>query len=142
MTLDWQQHKSSATSDIKHRGNTTSRFGRQDIYKSTFGEGMRTLHEGNSSEDHAFQEIGQLSSGRKSTSALKSVATKIGGAFHTKENKARNGAEQRLYAPDDPNTTATYDANVSDTGGIQNLGMDVGMDLPPHRPKKWGRSRK
>lgn len=103
---------------------------------------MKTSHENNTSDNYAFQEIGKLSSGRRSTSPLKSVATKMGGAFYTKANKAKNGAEQRLYAPDDPNMIATYDGNVSHTGAIQNLGMDVGMDLPAHKVKKWGRSYK
>ena len=76
------------------------------------------------------------------TSPLKSVATKMVGAFNTKGNKAKNEAEQRLYAPDDSNMTATYDANVSDTGATQNLGMDVGMDLPAHKFKTRGRDRK
>ena len=103
---------------------------------------MKTLHEDNTSDDYAFQEIGQLSSGRKPTSLLKSVKTKMGGAFVTIGNKAKDGAEQRLYASDDPDMIATYDANVSDTSAMQNLGMDVGVDLPAHKLKKWGRSRK
>ena len=100
---------------------------------------METLHEENTSDNYAFQEIGNSSSGRKPTFPLKSVATKIGGAFRTKKNKANNRAEQRLFAPDDPNSIATYEANVSDTGATQNLGMDVNMDLPAHKYRKWSR---
>ena len=103
---------------------------------------MKTLHENNTLDDSAFQEIGQLSSGRKPTSPIKLVATKVRGAFHTKENRAKNGAEQRLYAPDDPNSNASYEGNVSDTGATQYLGMEVSMDLPDHKVKKWSRSKK
>ena len=72
------------------------------------------------------------------------VAKKIRGAFFTDGNKADNGAVQRLFAPDDPNVKVVYVGNISDTGGMQNLGMDVGMDLPAHKfkGKKWGRSTK
>ena len=100
---------------------------------------MKTLHENNTSDNYAFQEIGQLSSGREPTSLLKSVVTKMGGGFFTKGNKAKNGAEQRLHASDDPDIIATYDANVSDTRATQYLGMDVGVNLPAHKFKKWGR---
>jgi len=73
------------------------------------------------------------------------VAKKTRGAFFTDRNKADNGAVQRLFAPDDPKVNAAYVANISDTGGMQNLGMDVGMVLPAHKfkkGKKWGRSTK
>ena len=103
---------------------------------------MKTSHEKNISDNYALQEIGKLGSGRKPTFPLKSVATKMGGAFYTKGNKAKSGAEQRLHAPDNPDTIATYDANVSDTGATQNLGMDVDMDYPAHKFKKWGRRGK
>lgn len=101
---------------------------------------MRTSHEKNTSDNYAFQEIGQLSS-YKPTFPPKSVAMEMGGAFNTNGNTAKNGAAQRLYASDDPNMTTTYNANVSDTGATQNLGMDVGIDLPVNKFKKWGRSR-
>lgn len=103
---------------------------------------MKTSHKENTSENHALQQIGQPSSGRKSTFPPKLVATSIGGALYTERNKAMNGAVQRLHATDDPNIIAIYDANVSDTSATQNLGMDVDMDLPAHKSKILGRSRK
>ncbi len=138
-----QKLKSSATpTEFKKGTNRSSRFARQDIYLSVFGKAMKTSHEENTSENYAFQEIGQRSSGRKSTFPLESVLTKIGGGFHTKGNKAIDGAEQRLFAPDDPDVIATYENNVSDTGATQNLGMDVSVILPAHKiPKKWRRIR-
>lgn len=103
---------------------------------------MKTSHKENTANNYAFQEIDRLSSGRKSTSPLKSIATKMGGAFCTKGNKAKDGAEQHLHAPNDSNMIATYDANVSKTGAVQNIDMDVSMNLPTHKFKKKGRSRK
>ena len=143
MVLDQEQHESSTTpEELGWNGNDASFHGIQYIYRSSFGKAMETSHEGNTSENYAFQEIGNLSSGRKPTFPLNSVPTKIRGAFRTKKNKANNGAEQRLFAPDDPNTIATYNGNSSDTGAIQYLGMDVGMDLPAHKSKKWVRAWK
>lgn len=103
---------------------------------------MKILHVENSSNNYAFQEIGQLSSGRKSTSSLKSAPTKGRGEFSSQWNASNNGANQHLYAPDDPNSIATYQGNLSNTGGTQNLGMDVGMDISVHKFRKWRRSRK
>ncbi|KAL9041248.1 MAG: hypothetical protein Q9214_004173, partial [Letrouitia sp. 1 TL-2023] len=140
-----QQHESSATPDLEYTGNMQSRNGRQDIYKSPFGEGLKTSHKNNESANYAFQEIGNLSSGRESTFPFMTRTKKIRGAFFTEGNKADNGAVQRLFASNDANVNAAYVANISDTGGMQNLGMDVGMDLPVHKfkkGKKWRRSTK
>lgn len=103
---------------------------------------MKILHVENSSDNYAFQEIGQLSSGRKSTASLKSAPTNGRGAFNSRWNTSKNGANQHLYAPDDPNSIVTYQGNVSDTGGTQNLGMDAGIDIPVHTSWKWGKYRK
>ncbi|KAI9707807.1 MAG: hypothetical protein M1836_000769 [Candelina mexicana] len=134
------QHESSASSDCGYHGNTASNNGIQTIYNSIFGKGVRILYEENSSDHDAFQEIGQLSSGRKPKSSYERFATKVLGAFEVKRNKAKNGAQQRIYAPDDPNMTVTYNANVADSGAVQNLGIDVGTDLPAYKIKILGRS--
>ncbi|KAI9712198.1 MAG: hypothetical protein M1812_006932 [Candelaria pacifica] len=137
-----QQHESSGTPDRRYHGNAASLHARQDIYNLPFGKAVKISHENNTSDDYALQKIGQSSSGRKSTSLFKSAVARMVGTFTTKENKARNGAEQILYAPDHPGMNTTYDGNASSSGAVQNLGMDIDMDLSGHKFKKHGRFKK
>ncbi|KAL6715529.1 hypothetical protein ACLMJK_006490 [Lecanora helva] len=139
-----QEHGASATRDFRYHKNAVSKHGTQVIHTHIDGRVMKEAHEYNTSDNYASQEIGRLSSGRKSTSSLKQTATRLKGAFWTKGNKASNGAKQCLYRPDESNTTASYEENVADTGGMQSLGVDVSMDLPAHKPRNkiWVKAKK
>ena len=137
-----QHHNSDATPELVYSGNTQSDHARQVIYNSPFGADLKISHSNNTSTNYADQEIGNLNSGRKSKNPLLTVVGKIRGALSTENNRADNEAVQRLFAPTDPNMNVTYVGNISENGGIQHLGMDVGMDLPAHKFKRGKKSGK